>query len=83
MELLDDITSYVDNEIKDYDISLRLKKLIANDSELHKEYVIQKTIKNLLSNRLREPQLNKKICDKLKYNILKKIENSISNKNEE
>ena len=83
MELLDEITSYVDNEITDNNIKLRLTKLIADDCDLNKEYIIQKTIKNLLMNRLSYISSKKYSCDKLRNRILNEINNSITNKKAE
>ena len=80
MELLDEITSYVDNEIKDCTISARLQKLIADDRDMRKEYIIQKTIKNLLSHRLAVADNRNCICEKLRNKILKEIDDSITNK---
>ena len=54
MELLDEITSFVDNELKDSVVAERLKKLITKDQDLRRESLIQKSIKNLLNLRLSE-----------------------------
>ncbi len=69
MELVDEITSLVDNELKDKEIAKRLQKIIADDQALLKEYVIQKSIKNLLNSRLTLDKLPPCLCNRLK-NIL-------------
>ena len=39
MELVDEITSFVDNELKDSEIANRLQKLISDDKSIHREYI--------------------------------------------
>lgn len=51
MELLDEITSYVDEELKDQNICYRMKRLIADDCVIRNEYMIQKCMKDLLRTR--------------------------------
>lgn len=51
MELLEEITSYVDEELKDQNICCRMKKLITDDCVIRKEYMIQKCMKDLLRKR--------------------------------
>ncbi|NJD23389.1 MAG: hypothetical protein FIA82_12095 [Melioribacter sp.] len=51
MELLEEITSYVDEELKDQNICCRMKKLITDDYVIRNEYMIQKCIKDLLRTR--------------------------------
>ena len=51
MELLEEITSYVDEELKDQNICHRMKKLIIDDYVIRNEYMIQKCIKDLLRTR--------------------------------
>ena len=51
MELLEEITSYVDEELKDQNICCRMKKLITDDCVVRKEYMVQKCMKDLLRKR--------------------------------
>ncbi len=51
MELLEEITSYVDEELKDQNICSRMKRLIADDCFIRNEYMIQKCMKDLLRTR--------------------------------
>lgn len=80
MELIDEITSLVDNELKDFLIADRLKKLIHEDKNLRREYLIQISIKNLLNRRLACCKPPACLCRKLKSRIDNEIKNSASNK---
>ena len=80
MELIDEITSFVDNELKDSAIVERLQKLIAINQDLRREYWIQKSIKNLLSARLSDCKTPSCLCDKLKSKLCIEIKNTSSNK---
>lgn len=80
MELLDEITSFVDNELKDSVIAERLQKLITIDQDLRREYLIQKSIKSLLNMRLSECKAPSCICEKLKIQLCVEINKSSSNK---
>ncbi|GEM_PF-2064747 len=51
MELLEEITSYVDEELKDQNICCRMEKLINDNCVIRKEYMIQKCMKDLLRKR--------------------------------
>ena len=51
MELAEEITAYVDNEVKDLPVKCRLGELIKNDFLIRNEYLIQKRIKELLKQR--------------------------------
>ncbi|MBX3009154.1 MAG: hypothetical protein KF816_14130 [Melioribacteraceae bacterium] len=51
MELQEEITSFVDGQLNDKYIALKMKRLIDCDQEMRQEYVIQKSIKNLLTTR--------------------------------
>lgn len=51
MELVDEITAYVDNELDDYPIKCRLGELIDLDLSIRQEFFVQKRIKDLLHKR--------------------------------
>lgn len=80
MELVDEITSFVDNELKDSEIANRLQKLIADDKSLRREYVIQKSIKDLLLERLSKSTPPSCLCEKLRNKINLEIKKSSPNK---
>jgi hypothetical protein len=80
MELIDEITSLVDNELKDFLIANRLKKLIHEDKNLRREYLIQKSIKNLLISRLACSKPPSCLCRRLKSKLDNEIKNSAPNK---
>jgi len=80
MELLDEITSLVDNELKDSVVAERLQKLITIDHNLRREYLIQKSIKNLLNMRLSKCKAPSCLCEKLKIQLCVEINKSSSNK---
>lgn len=79
MELADEIMSLVDNELKDTEIAKRLKKLINDDQLMQKEYLIQKSVKDLLNSRLAMDKLPQCLCDKLRSKLNVAIKKS-SNK---
>ncbi len=79
MELADEIMSLVDNELKDTEIAKRLKKLINDDQLMQKEYLIQKSVKDLLNSRLAMDKLPQCLCDKLRSKLNGAIKKS-SNK---
>lgn len=51
METFEEITSFVDNELKDHSIICRIKSLIDEDSVIKTEYMRQTSIKELLKKR--------------------------------
>lgn len=51
METFEEITSFVDNELKDHSIICRIKSLIDEDSVIKTEYLRQTCIKELLKKR--------------------------------
>jgi len=73
MELLEEITSYVDEELKDQNICCRMEKFIADDCVIRKEYMTQKCMKDLLRKRFaccKSPTgLDKKILQYISNNI--------------
>lgn len=73
MELLEEITAYVDNELNDFLVVFRLKELIAVDYELKKEYIIQKSIKDLLNSRLSNGKCNSLLFERLRREIYNEI----------
>ena len=79
MELVDEITSFVDNELKDSVIADRLQKLIADDQSLRREYVIQKSIKDLLLGRLSKNNPPSCLCERLRNKINLEIKKSSPN----
>ena len=74
-ELIDEITSFVDNELKDLEIAFRLQKLIANDQILRREYIIQKSIKDLLTSRLSGNVPPSCLCERLRKKLNIEIKN--------
>ena len=80
IELVDEITSFVDNELKDSQIADRLQKLIDDDQNLRREYVIQKSIKNLLSERLSKNNPPSCLCERLRNKINLEIKKTSPNK---
>ena len=74
-ELIDEITSFVDNELKDLEIAFRLQKLIANDQILRREYIIQKSIKDLLTSRLSGNVPPSCLCESLRKKLNIEIKN--------
>ena len=77
MELLEEITAYVDNELNDPKLVYQLEKLIENDEYLRKEYLIQKSVKELLHNRLADDNKRTNIYENLRKEIYSKIKKSI------
>lgn len=73
MELLEEITSFADNELKDPVVIGRLKKLIGEDEAVRAEYLIQSRTKNLLSKRF----ANQTAPDYLKYRITENLRKNI------
>jgi hypothetical protein len=51
METFEEITSFVDNELKDHSIICRIKSLIEENSAIKTEYMRQTSIKELLKKR--------------------------------
>ncbi len=80
MELIDEIVLLVDDKLRDSTVALRLQKIINDDKELRQEYIIQKSIKNLLSERLAGCKSPVCTCAKLRTRIECEIKNSSSNK---
>jgi hypothetical protein len=80
MELIDEIVLLVDNKLNDTKIVQRLEKLINDDKHLREEYIIQKSVKNLLNERLAGCKQNVCTCAKLKNRIEYEIKNIPYNK---
>ena len=51
MELVEEITAFVDNELNDYPIKCRMEELIGFDFVIQQEYLIQKNVTDLLRKR--------------------------------
>lgn len=66
MEIAEEITAYVDNEVKDLPVKYRMWELINHNFPIRNEYLIQKKIKELLQQRF----ANGIVPDKLKSKIL-------------
>ncbi len=66
MEIAEEITAYVDNEVKDLPVKYRMWELINHNFPIRNEYLIQKKIKELLQQRF----ANCVVPDKLKSKIL-------------
>lgn len=71
MELLEEITSFADNELKDPVVIGRLKKLIRQDESIRAEYLIQSRIKNLLNERFAHQAVPDYLTDRIIKNIYK------------
>ena len=52
MELVEEITAFVDNELKDFPIKCRMEELIISDFIIKDEYLIQKNVKDLIKTRV-------------------------------
>lgn len=78
MELLEEITSFTDNELKDPVVIGRLKKLIDEDEAVREEYLIQSRTKNLLrerfANQTAPDYLSVRIINNIRKNIPQEIE---------
>ncbi len=69
MNIIDKITSYVDNELKDQNLIDEVKDLINNNEIVRSEYFIQSNIKNLLKERF----TNQSAPDYLKKRIINNL----------
>lgn len=63
--ILEEITSYVDREVKDPDAEERIRELLEVDPELRKEYQIQSSVKNLLRERFSEGNTPPKLREEI------------------
>lgn len=65
MELDEEITAYVDDEVKDFPVKCRLGELINLDFPVRKEYLIQKKIKDLLKQKFSEGKVPVELKSKI------------------
>lgn len=73
IELAEEITSFVDNEIKDKEIANRLGRLILKDRIIRDEYFIQKSVKQIICVRFSNDNNHTIFLENLNNNILNKI----------
>jgi hypothetical protein len=71
MELQEEITSFVDNELRDPGIILQMNRLIYSDCLIRDEYLVQYKIKQLLKNRFAYYKLPNRVYDKILVNLKK------------
>ena len=69
MELVEEITAFVDNELNDYPIKCRMQELIGFDFVIQKEYLIQKEVKDLLRARFACSSTSNHLKEKIKEKI--------------
>ncbi|PKL83814.1 MAG: hypothetical protein CVV24_03180 [Ignavibacteriae bacterium HGW-Ignavibacteriae-3] len=69
MELQEEITAYVDNQLHDQLITLRMRELIDLDAVIRDEFLIQKKVKILLSTRFACGCSSKRLQKKILSNI--------------
>lgn len=69
MEIIDEITSYVDNELEDQLIINRVKSLIDENYLVKQEYLRQVFIKELLKNRLSKARAPEYLINNIKKKI--------------
>jgi len=69
MDLLEEITCYVDGELKDENNCCRIQQLIADDCMMRNEYLVQKCIKDLLGKRFSSSQIPSGLREKILLHI--------------
>ena len=69
MELVEEITAFVDNELKDYPIKCRMEELIDFDFIIQKEYLIQKNVKDLLRTRFACHEMSNHLRERIREKI--------------
>ncbi len=69
MELVEEITAFVDDELKDYPIKCRMQELISFDFIIQKEYLIQKEVKDLLRTRFAYSSTSNHLRERIKEKI--------------
>ena len=80
MELIDEITLLVDNRLMDCQVVNQLETLIGSDMNLRHEYVIQKSIKNLLNKRFSQCKSPTCLCERLWGSIINNADDFTRNK---
>lgn len=73
MEIIDEITSYIDNELNDNSVINRIKKLIEENSSVRAEYLQQTAIKNLLNERFSTTKAPEYLVNNIRNQILKPL----------
>ena len=71
MEIIEEITSYVDNELKDNSVISRIKKLIEENSSIRAEYLRQSVVKNLLHQRFSNSKAPEYLVNNIRNQIFK------------
>lgn len=69
MEIIDEITSYVDNELEDQILINRVRSLIEQNYLVKQEYLRQVFIKELLKNRLSKSRAPEYLIKNIKKKI--------------
>ena len=75
MELQEEITAFVDNQLMDKIIANRMQQLIDQDELMRNEFLIQKKVKTLLNKRFSCCGSPKKLHDRVLSNISKYLNN--------
>jgi hypothetical protein len=65
MELQEEITAFVDDQLRDKFIALRMMQLINQDDNMRNEFLIQKNVKTLLHDRFSCCSSPKSLHDKI------------------
>lgn len=65
MELQEEITAYVDNQLKDTLIVMRMQQLIDQHEDIRDEFMIQQKVKDLLKSRFACGCTSKHLHDKI------------------
>jgi hypothetical protein len=73
MEIIEEITSYVDNELKDNSVISRIKKLIEENSSVRAEYLQQSAVKNLLHQRFSNSKAPEYLGNNIRNQIFKPL----------
>lgn len=80
MEMLEELTSFVDNEIRDNNLRQHLAELILTDNRIKYEYLVQEEIKKLLGKRFSFCCTPKCVCENVIDRLYKELNSNISNK---
>ncbi len=80
MEIIEEITSYVDNELRDNSVINRLKKLIEENSSVRAEYLRQSAVKNLLHQRFSNSKAPEYLVNNIRNQIFKPLPAKVNDK---
>ncbi len=80
MKLKEEITSFVDNEVKDIELRIQLTQLIQTNNDIKIEYLIQKEMKTLLQKRFSFCCTPQCVCEKILNKIYSEFNSNISNR---